>query len=79
MLRAAVRRRAALITADEDFADIVRYPLSTHYGIIMLRLTRRHETDVHDALRQFLNSRPLPILRRRLVIIDQFGFRILRP
>jgi predicted nuclease of predicted toxin-antitoxin system len=34
----AQNRSAAIVTADKDFTDIRRFPLSTHHGIVVLRL-----------------------------------------
>jgi predicted nuclease of predicted toxin-antitoxin system len=40
---AAQQRQATLVTGDSDFGNIVRFPLGTHFGIVVLQISLGHE------------------------------------
>jgi predicted nuclease of predicted toxin-antitoxin system len=79
VLKEAIRRKAVLITADHDFADLLRYPLSSHDGIIVVRWSRQRESVIHAVLHRCLTTIPAAKLRHTLVTVDQFGFRLVHP
>lgn len=46
----AKSRKAVLITRDRDFSNLALYPMGTHGGIIVLRITPESMDRVHKAL-----------------------------
>ena len=46
----ATSREMLLLTNDQDFCDITRYPPSTHSGVIVLRMIAAEEARVHQVL-----------------------------
>lgn len=51
----AQKRKAILVTGDEDFADLIRFPTVTHHDVIVVRLQGTKEQRVAaliDALQQ---------------------------
>jgi predicted nuclease of predicted toxin-antitoxin system len=55
MFNEAQKRHAVLVTGDEDFTDVRRFPTGTHHGIIVVRLQGTKEqraASLMDALKQ---------------------------
>jgi len=73
----AKREGRSLITLDADFADIRRYPLGTHAGIIRLKLKFAPSTIVIDCLRRLLRQiKDMPLEKGLLVITDGKTYRV---
>ena len=71
---------ALLVTADKDFADILRFRPGTHAGVIVVRvpnvLPTRH---VNNALLRALGGLEGEDLRGLLIIVEVGRIRIRRP
>jgi predicted nuclease of predicted toxin-antitoxin system len=55
MFNEAQKRHAVLVTGDEDFTDVRRFPTGTHHGIIVVRMQGTKEqraVSLMDALKQ---------------------------
>lgn len=48
----AQNQNAVLITADKGFGDVRRFPIGSHYGIIILRLRKRDRNNILQRLQQ---------------------------
>lgn len=73
----AQKRRAILVTGDEDFANLIRFPTGTHHGIVVVRLQGTKEQRVAalmDALRQLQGQS----LEGSLVIVELGRVRVRR-
>jgi predicted nuclease of predicted toxin-antitoxin system len=71
----AQKRQVILVTGDEDFADITRFPTEIHHGIIVVRLQGTKEQRVAallGALKQ-LHGQPL---KGVLVIVELGRIRV---
>ena len=77
---AAQDRRAILLTADLDFANINRFPPGSHHGIVVLRFPdyfRREQ--ILTLIRSFTTSADLDSLGGALVIVEPGAYRVRRP
>ncbi len=71
---------AILVTADKDFANILRFPLGSHAGIIVSRVPDRLPTQrVNEELLQALARLEGQKLEGVLVIVEVGRVRIRRP
>jgi len=73
----AQKRHAVLVTGDEDFADVRRFPTGTHHGIIVVRLQGTKEqraASLMDALKQLQGQS----LYGTLVIVELGRVRVRR-
>ncbi len=67
-----------LVTLDQDFANIVTYPPSTHPGIVVLRLPRLDAKAVETAVREFVSSADMEQLRGTITIVEPRRMRVRR-
>lgn len=74
----AKRGQRALIAFDRHFANILRYPPSSHYGIIVIRIHPPLLPKIFAALEGFLQKFDLATLKGALVILREDGFRVHR-
>jgi predicted nuclease of predicted toxin-antitoxin system len=79
VLAEANRNRRTLITADLDFSNLLQYPLGTHAGIVIARLS--NETPV-DTLNEAVVTAPISLADDEvagcLVIIEPGRVRLRR-
>ena len=69
-------RKAALITRDRDFSNLTLYPMGTHSGIIVLRITPDSMDRLHGVLLEALKSIPPAQLKGNLLIITSTTYRL---
>lgn len=75
----AQREQAVLISSDLGFADIVRFPLGTHHGIIVVRLPNELPADFRvRRIVQALTELKGVSLQGSLAIVSLSGIRIRR-
>jgi len=74
----ARREKRALLTFDRHFANILLYPLSSHYGVVRIRIHPPLLSDIIQALKQFLRKFDLETIRGSLIILERDGFRVRR-
>lgn len=68
----------ALVTFDRHFADILRYPPTKYYGILVIRIHPPLLTKILAAFEHFLQKFDLAKLKGALVILQESGFRVRR-
>lgn len=78
VLRLAVERSMILLTNDKDFSDILRYPPSSHSGVIVLRITATTEDDVHAVLLRLLAEHDPRSLQATLAVVSRGKYRLKR-
>lgn len=78
IMRLALHEERALITFDKHFADILRYPPSSHYGVILIRVHPPVMEDVWEAFENFMSKFDMSFLKGALVVVDRIGFRVRR-
>jgi len=69
-------QKAILITADKGFSDIRRFPIGSHYGIIVLRLKRRKRIEILQRFCQVLSQLKGRSLQGRLIVVTDNKIRI---
>jgi predicted nuclease of predicted toxin-antitoxin system len=77
MFNEAQKRHAVLVTGDEDFTDVRRFPTGTHHGIIVVRMQGTKEqraASLMDALKQLQGQS----LYGTLVIVELGRVRVRR-
>ena len=79
VIEMATQQKAILITTDIGIANIKRYPIHSHRGVILLR--PRDETpqaiaEVHSVLLKVLKEVPIPELTHFVITIDRKRYRI---
>ncbi|MFH0786770.1 MAG: DUF5615 family PIN-like protein [Pseudomonadota bacterium] len=67
-----------LISFDKHFADIIRYPLNSHYGIIRIRIHPPLLISLIEAFESFFRKFDLANFEGTLVVLERNGFRIRR-
>ena len=72
----AKSRKAVLLTRDRDFSNLTLYPLGTHSGIIVLRITPESMDRVHGVLLAALRSIVPAQLKGNLLIITSTTYRL---
>lgn len=75
ILQKAIQTKRILLTADSDFANILVYPPGTHSGIIVLKISKANEDDVHNNLLKLLTEVDSTLIQS-LIIVDKNKYRI---
>ncbi|MCC6763163.1 MAG: DUF5615 family PIN-like protein [Deltaproteobacteria bacterium] len=68
-----------LITADEDFAQIIRYPPALYSGLVVLRHPRPSLRRLRDLLRQVVSAVEMESPQGKLWIVEPGRIRIHDP
>ena len=76
VIKLAKSHKAALITRDRDFANLTIYPLGSHQGIILLRITPETMDSVHKNLLAMLRSLDFDAIQGNLIIVTSTNYRI---
>ncbi|MFA0741722.1 MAG: hypothetical protein DFNUSKGM_001836 [Candidatus Fervidibacter sacchari] len=73
------KEQRLFITLDKDFANLRKYPLGSHAGIVLLRPYSHSRTAVLRILEKLLSQYVLEDLYGCLVVADEYRVRIRRP
>ena len=76
ILHAAASEQRLLMTFDLDFADIRRYPLGSHAGIVVFRLNDQRWAALKGPVRRLIDSGILDRVQGGLAIVDELRVRI---
>ncbi len=69
----------ALISGDLDFSNLLRFPLSTHHGILVVRVPNEVRTDtVNEIVLRAVQRLSDEDLRGNLVVIEPDRMRLRR-
>ena len=68
-----------LITQDLDFSDIRRFPPGSHAGLLLLRLDHPSRSELHERMRQILETEDFESWKRCLVVTTEHKIRVRRP
>jgi|FaiFalDrversion3_1042247.scaffolds.fasta_scaffold22998_2 predicted nuclease of predicted toxin-antitoxin system len=66
---------AVLLTRDQEFGDIRRFPPSSHLGVIVLKMKYQEAASVHSALHKLLQTVPENQLSGTLFVVDKNKWR----
>lgn len=73
----AVKNKSILVTKDLGFANIILFPVESHYGVVVLRLPSFFKAyQFVNVLRDFLNSVDAKLLEKAIAIIKLGRYRI---
>lgn len=71
------KNKAILISGDLGFANILRFPPKSHYGIIILRFPNEMPTSmINKIVYSFLKDIPFSKLKNSLTIVSHAGVKI---
>ena len=76
---AAQREQRFLITQDLDFSDVRQYAPGTHYGLLLVRLTRPGRLAVANKLRSLFTTEDVGAWAGCFVVATDHKLRIRRP
>lgn len=77
---AAQRGQAVLVTGDADFGNLLRFPLGTHFGIVVVQFPSVMRTrDLAKIIAETLLSVDDQAFKGSLVILEPGRIRIRRP
>ena len=76
LLKRAKVQKKIFVTNDLDFSNILLYPLGSHSGIVILKITKKTEDQVHSVFLKFLEEISLPSIYGSLVVIDKNKYRV---
>jgi predicted nuclease of predicted toxin-antitoxin system len=65
-----------LLTADQDFGNILAYPPETHCGVIVLKISKEEEKIVHANLLRMLSEIEPSAFAKSLIIVDRNKYRV---
>jgi predicted nuclease of predicted toxin-antitoxin system len=78
LLQIAHAKDRVILTLDKDFGNLLRFPLQTHCGVVLLQMRLQHPSIVNNRLQQVLPSLAAQDLRNTLVIVRELTVRIRR-
>lgn len=67
-----------ILTRDQDFGNIILYPLGTHKGIIVLKTRARSSKEINDLIINFLAEVSEDEILGSLIILEESRYRIRR-
>lgn len=76
IMQVATSEARTLLTFDLDFADIRRYPIGSHAGIVVFRLHDQRWAALAEPARRLVETGLLDRLQGGLAIIDESRVRI---
>lgn len=68
-----------LVTADNGFGDVRRYPPGSHAGILLLRLERERIVEFRDLIESVIAKHDLADLRGAVIVASTRSVRLRRP
>ena len=75
----ASKNKAVLVTKDLDFANVLLYPINSHFGVIVLRLPFHFTAkQINNVLKEFLSSLDVNELENAVSIVELGRYRIRR-
>jgi predicted nuclease of predicted toxin-antitoxin system len=76
LVQAATAEDRLLLTLDLDFADVRRFPIGSHAGIVVFRLHDQRWLALETAARILVSSGILRRIRGGLAVVDEARIRI---
>ena len=75
----AKQHKAALVTRDFDFANILNFPPKNNAGIIVLKIPYFYTaSDIKRVLNNFLHNAEFPSIPKSTIIVEETRFRVKR-
>lgn len=77
VIKKANDQELIIITLDKDFGNIMRHPLESHCGVILIAIKNPTPIRVNFYLRELFNKIKKEKLKKSLAIVKENGFKIL--
>lgn len=77
VIKKAKDQKRIIITLDKDFCNIIRHPLESHFGIILIAVKCPTPNRVNFYLKKLFNKINKEKFKKSLVIVKENGFKIL--
>lgn len=74
VMKLACHEQRVLLTFDKHFANVLLYPLDSHYGVIRIHVHPPLISDLTRALEHFLQKFDLATIRATLIVIGTGRF-----
>lgn len=79
ILEYALRKKAVVVTKDLDFANSILHPITTHHGVLVLRLPSHFPAvAIKAVLKEFLATIEKKDLEHSITIVEPGRYRIRR-
>lgn len=78
-LRSRAHKKRAVITSDVGFGSILRYPLGSHAGIVLMRLPETEWRQIVARVVSQVVALDAADLAGNVVVIDEARVRVRRP
>lgn len=78
IMETARPEKRILISFDKHFADIIKYPLYSHHGVIRVRIPPPLISNLIEAFEKFFKKFDLSTFEGTLVVLERNGFRVRR-
>lgn len=75
VLSRGFNERRIVLTHDRDLGNILRYPVASHAGVILLRLRDQRPASVIEMINKILDRIPARQFEKRLVLVNEFEVR----
>ena len=72
----AQQKNRIILTRDQDFGNMLQYPLGTHVGIIVLKTRALPSETIKDVLINFLSNVSENEIYGSLIILEEHRYRI---
>jgi hypothetical protein len=66
-----------VLTHDKDFSDVLRYPPTSHQGLILIRIHPPRLPKLQSAFERLFVSPPSEGFLHRLIILQETGYHII--
>ena len=74
---AVIREQRFLITQDIEFADLRKYPLGSHAGVMLLRLQYPNREQIEQVVGEVFQREPVEQWHGSLVIVSERKLRVI--
>ena len=76
VMKRAVAEQRIILTHDRDFGNVVRLPLLTHMGVILIRCRNRSPTFIAPLLRTMLRREDSGTFKGKVAVVRERNTRI---
>lgn len=78
LLARASQERWVILTQDKDFGNLLRFPLQSHTGVVLLRLAAQTPPAIQKALQRLFSQINPNSLPDALVVVSESKIRVRR-
>lgn len=75
VIRMARQSKRIIDTHDRDFGNVIRYPIGTHLGVVLIRCRNQSPAHIARTLGNALRTIPLKKFQRRMAVLTEDEIR----